>query len=255
MLFSPCASSIFNGKPVHECLEDIRNAGYDMYEFWSWWDQDIGKIAKKQSELEMKPAAICTRFIPLNDSNRRNEYIKGLKESIEVAQFLKCKMIISQVGQTIDDLSYSRQKKSIIDGLKACVPMIEAHDITLVFEPLNTKIDHHGYFLEFAHEAFDIASKIGNEHVKVLYDIYHQYISERSPLVDILENINHIGHFHLAGYPGRHEPWIDSEIDYKAILCLIRNAGYAGGIGLEYFPVEENVEGLQKFSKTIHRSN
>ena len=74
MFFSPCISSLFKDEPVHEYLESIHNSGYENYEFWSWWDQDLAKILCKHSYLKMRLAAMCTHFIPLNDPKRRKEY-------------------------------------------------------------------------------------------------------------------------------------------------------------------------------------
>ena len=248
-VFSPCVSSLFSGKPVHECLAPVREAGYNHYEFWSWWDQDVDKILDEQTRLAMKPAAMCTRFIPLNDPARRSEYLQGLRESLRVAGLLGCPVIISQAGQALEGVTRARQHDSIRDGLTACLPLLKGTGVTLALEPLNIQIDHPGYYLTHATEAFDIAGEVGSGSVKVLYDIYHQYITERSPLSDILDNLNAIAHFHLAGYPGRHEPWVDSEIDYRAILRAIRSAGYEGGIGLEYSPLGDVGEGLREFAE------
>ena len=249
MFFSPCVSSLFAGKPVHECLASVREAGYGHYEFWSWWDQDVEKILAEQARLDMKPAAMCTRFIPLNDPARRGEYLQGLRESLQVARQLDSPVIISQVGQALEGLTRTQQHDSIRDGLTACLPLLQDYGVTLAIEPLNTQIDHPGYYLTHATEAFGIVREVGSPSVKVLYDIYHQYITEKCPLDDILDNLKAIAHFHLAGYPGRHEPWISSKIDYRAILRRLRKAGYKGSVGLEYFPLGEAVEGLREFAE------
>ncbi len=255
MFFSPCVSSLFPGKPVHECLAPVRQAGYERYEFWSWWDQDVEKILALQAGLGMKPAAMCTRFIPLNDPERRGEYLQGLRETLRVAKLLGCPVIISQVGQAIEGVPRAQQHDSIRDGLIACLPLLEGSGVTLAIEPLNTHIDHPGYYLTQAAEAFDLVREVGSPCVKVLYDIYHQYIMEKSPLCDILGNLNVIAHFHLAGYPGRHEPWIGSQIDYQAILHGLRIAGYEGGVGLEYSPLGDIGEGLMAFAGKVGIAN
>lgn len=80
------------------------------------------------------------------------------------------------------------------------------YDLTLVIEPLNTKVDHPGYYLWRAAEAFDIVDEVEDDHVKVLYDLYHQAVMQDLRLYEIERNIDKIGHFHMAGCPGRHEP-------------------------------------------------
>ena len=247
MFFSPCVSALFAGKPVHECLAPVRAAGYRCYEFWGWWDQDVRKIHDEQTRLEMKPAAMCTRFIPLNDPSRKSEYLRGLRESLETAKLLDCPVIISQTGQALAGVPRQRQHDSIRNGLRACLPMLEDSSVTLAIEPLNTLIDHPGYYLTHTAEAYDIVSQVDSIFVRALYDIYHQYITEKSPLKDILANLGSIGHFHLAGYPDRHEPWLNSEIPFRAILRALKNAGFDGGVGLEYFPRNDAADGLRAF--------
>ena len=131
------------------------------------------------------------------------------------------------------------------------MPILQENDLTLVIEPLNTRIDHAGYYLWSAEEAFRIVEEVGSPHVKVLYDLYHQYVMEDLDLTLLVENIDKIGHFHMAGYPGRHEPMRDSEIDYARILGAIRQSGYSESVGLEYIPVYEVKEGLDELYQQL----
>ena len=59
----------------------------------------------------------------------------------------------------------------------------------------------------------------------------------------IKEYIPYIGHFHAAGNPGRHELY-QSEIDYEKVFAAIKETGYEGCIGLEYFPEDDPAKGL-----------
>ena len=246
MVYSACVPAIFSGTPVHQALPLVRAAGLSHYEFWSWWDQDVEKIVVAQTSLGLKPAALCTRNFILNDSARREEYLDGLRQTIDVCRRLGCSTIITQVGQEIPGISRQVQHEHIVEGLKACVPMLEEARMTLVFEPLHTRVDHVGYYLWSCEEAFQIQREVGSEYVKVLVDLYHQYVMDDLDLPRILANLDKIGHFHVAGFPGRHEPHHDSEIDYETILAAIRRAGYSGAVGLEYFPVRPASEGLRK---------
>ena len=94
--------------------------------------------------------------------------------------------------------------------------------------------------------------EVQDDHVKVLYDMYHQYVMGDLVVEEIVKNIDKIGHFHMAGYPGRHEPLMDCEIDYPRILRSIRESGYDGGIGLEYVPIHDAAEGLKVLYGQLH---
>jgi len=80
--------------------------------------------------------------------------------------------------------------------------------------------------------------------VKLLYDIYHQQITEGNLIATITSNIDLIGHFHAADVPGRHEPGT-GEINYANVLAAIDEAGYEGFIGLEYKPTGPTPDTLQ----------
>ena len=254
MHYSVCASAVFSGAPLPEALSSVREAGYDRYEFWSWWDQDLDALVRAQGQQQLSAAAMCTRFIPLTDPACRAEYIAGLEETIEASERLGCASLISQVGQEMPGIPRERQHSSIVEGLRACVPMLRASGRTLVIEPLNTKIDHQGYYLWQSEEAFRIVDAVGHPCVRVLYDVYHQHIMGEDTAREIQRNIDKIGHIHIAGYPGRHEllggelpggEFLGGEIDLGPVLEALTRGGYAGAVGLEYFPVGDPVEGLR----------
>jgi hydroxypyruvate isomerase len=105
----------------------------------------------------------------------------------------------------------------------------------VVVEPLNVLVDHPGYYLTASAEGFEILDEVGSQAVKLLFDIYHQQITEGNLLANIVPHIKQIGHFHVADVPGRHEPGT-GEINYANVFHAIDKAGYEGFVGLEYWP-------------------
>lgn len=251
MFYSVCVSALFGGLPVPEAIGRVKEAGLDVCEFWSWWDKDIGAVRRALDEHGVRLSAMCTRFVPFNDPARRQEYLDGLKETLDAARLLGCQTIISQVGQEQAHLSRQEQTQSIIDGLKACLPLLEEAGVTLTIEPLNTLVDHKGYFLARSDEAFAIVREVSSPHVKVLFDIYHQQITEGNLIPNLTANAEWIGHVHIAGHPGRHEPFGRNEIHYPSVLGALKEAGYTGAIGLEYFPRMDAMESLKTLQREI----
>ena len=246
MYYSACIPALFGGKTAQEALAGAHAAGLKHYEFWGWDEKQIDEYLAAQKEYGLTPVAMCTTFHELTDPNGREKYVEGIKKTIPVCKKLGCKNIISQVGPERSDISRQAQHESIVAGLKAAAPYVEEAGLTLVFEPLNTRIDHVGYYLWSADEAFQIEEEVGSSNVKVLMDLYHQYVMDDLDISKIVANLLKIGHFHMAGYPGRHEPLIDSEVDYATILSAIRKAGYQEAVGLEYFPIHPAAEGLKE---------
>jgi hydroxypyruvate isomerase len=237
--------AVYHQKDFYDSLKEIKSLGVNSFEFWCWWEKDLEKIKQVKEDLGLEVSTFCTRFVSLVDGSKREDYIAGLQASIAVAHQLNCRKLISQVG---NDLGTPREEqlKNVIEGLRACAPILEKEGITLMIEPLNTKVDHMGYFLSHSEEAFHIIKKVNSPNVKVLFDIYHQQITEGHLIQRITENIHNIAHFHAAGNPGRHELY-HGEINYPEIFKVIDALGYAGDIGFEYFPIEEPSEGIVAF--------
>lgn len=144
MKLSVCVEALFNGWDITEGMKAIKEAGVDAFEFWGWWGKDLDEIKRAKEELGLNIAAFCTRMISLVDSTLREDYIKGLKETIEVARYLGCNKLITQVGNELGDVDRGQQRRNLVDGLKTCSPILEDAGITLLVEPLNTLVDHKG---------------------------------------------------------------------------------------------------------------
>lgn len=241
---SVCIDAVLDGKPVSDALQIVADCGIPAFEFWCWWEKDIDELIAARDRLSLKIAACCTKFVSLVDPATRPEYLAGLTESIAAAQRLDCPTLISQVGDFIPGRSRDEQHQSLVDGLRAAAPLLETAGITLVIEPLNEKVDHAGYYLVRSDEAFDIIDEVGSPNIKVVFDIYHQQISEGDLITNITENIDKIGHFHAAGNPGRNE-MTTGEINYPQVIAAIQQTNYAGYMGLEYWPKQDPATGLK----------
>jgi len=245
MKVSICVDAVYIGKDFIESLKEISSIGGKAFEFWTWWDKDLKAIKATKEELGLEVVAFCTKFVSLVDLSKREEYISGLKESIEAANFMGCKTLISQIGNDTGS-PREEQRQNIIDGLKACVPFLQEAGVTLVLEPLNIYVDHAGYYLYSSQEGFDIVEAVGSNNVKLLFDLYHQQIMEGNLIRNSTGNIDKIAHFHAAGNPGRHELSI-GEVNYQEVFKAIDASVYGGYVGFEYFPIEEPAKGIKAF--------
>ncbi|HZG55610.1 TIM barrel protein [Paenibacillus sp.] len=138
-----------------------------------------------------------------------------------------------------------QQRRSIVEGLRAAAPLLGEAGMTLMLEPLNTRVDHPGYYLAGANEGLEIVGEVDHASVRLLFDIYHQQIMEGDLIRTITKHIDWIGHFHAAGNPGRRELHL-GEIHYPAVFQAIADTSYEGYIGLEYFPLNDPLDGLKR---------
>jgi hydroxypyruvate isomerase len=250
---SLCIDAVFGDLSFDEACEASSKANISTIEFWSWWDKDLTELQSAVTKYNLSISCCCTKFISLVAPSQREAYLQGLAESIEIAKRLNISTLISQVGDFIEDVPRDVQKQSLIDGLRAAAPLLENTGITLVVEPLNELIDHKGYYLVQSQEAFDIIKQVSSPNIKVLFDIYHQQISEGNVINNILPNIDYIGHFHAAGNPGRNELQ-KGEINYPQVFSAIQQTNYKGYVGLEYWPAtEEPIRSLQEVSHWLDK--
>ena len=235
----PC---FFGSLPFEEAVKKVSDLGYEYVEIYDWKKLNLESAARVLKSSGVTLLSMCTTDFRLTDPEYRTQWLEGLRESCEAAAVLGVKKLITQVGM---DTGAERdiQHKSIVDGLRAGVKMLENAGVTVMIEPLNTKVDHLGYYLTSSSEAFDIIREVGNTNVKVVFDIYHQQVSEGNIIPNITENLDLIAHLHAAGHPGRNELQF-GENDYRNIFAAVDKAGYSGACGLEYSPLLDPEESL-----------
>jgi hydroxypyruvate isomerase len=122
------------------------------------------------------------------------------------------------------------------EGLKQLIPLAEEHQVTLVMELLNSKIDHKDYQCDKTDWGVKLAKMIGSDNFKLLYDIYHMQIDEGDVIRTIKENHYYIAHYHTAGVPGRNEIDDTQELNYPAIMKAIQSTGFNGFVAQEFIP-------------------
>ena len=240
----PC---FFGGDDFCAALKKIGELGFAAAETYDWKRLDPEKVRAAQEESGVKLISMCTSFFNMTAPECRGQWVDGLRESCEAAKKMGVSMLITQVGNDTGE-ERALQHESIVRGIRAGAPILEEYGITLLVEPLNILVDHKGYYLPSSAEAFDIIREAGCKNAKVVFDIYHQQISEGNIIPNILANLDMIAHLHCAGHPGRHDLQF-GENDYKVIFEAVDKAGYTGFCGLEYSPRGDAAESLETFKK------
>lgn len=245
---SVCIDMMFSRYDFYERMGVVKSCGIDTIEFWKWTNKDIDRIVALLKEKEMKLSIFnidssdeqlsydLSRGI-LNDG-RVEDFLKALEESIPVYKKLGASAMIVLIGE-----HKAYNEEYVYKCLEAAKPLLEEHDINLIVEPLNN-IDRQGYSMPYAAPVFELLRKLNSPHIKMLYDIYHQNMMGDFSMEDIKENIDLIGHFHVADAPGRHEPGTGN-VDYAAIFSEIKKLPYEGCIGLEYRATKNDEETLE----------
>ncbi len=250
---SVCIEALFTKVPFVQRLDEVKKAGLTAFEFWGWRNKakDLDALAKKKDELGLTVAVFsCDTGGALVAPGSKEKFLPTLKESIEVARKLGAKRMIVTVGQEIKDLPRSAQHNNIVEALKAGAPLCEQAGVTLCLEPLNVLVNHKGYYLATSDEGFQIIDEVGSPNVLLLFDIYHQQITEGNIIRNATspDKVKKIGHYHVADVPGRAEPGT-GEIHWFNVFKAIAQSGYTGFIGLEMWPKGDHAEAVKATMK------
>jgi len=233
MKISVCIDMMFSYCDFYDRFEKVKKCGIDTVEFWKWSNKDIDKIKQNNMNVSIfnidsadeKLSYDLSRGI-LNDG-RVDDFLKALSESIPVYKKLDAKAMIVLIGENKE-----YNEENVLKCLLAAKEIVEKENVTLIIEPLNN-IDRVGYSMPYATPVFNLFKKVNSKNIKMLYDIYHQNMMGDFNIEEIKQNIDYIGHFHVADVPGRHEVGT-GKVDYINIIKTINTLNYNGYIGLEY---------------------
>lgn len=132
-----------------------------------------------------------------------------------------------------------------MDILKKIAPHAENAGVTLVLELLNSRVDHPDYHADRTAWGVGVVQGVASPRVKVLYDVYHMQIMEGDLIRTIGAAHEHIGHYHTAGNPGRHDLDDRQEIQYAPVFRAIRDTGFDGYVAHEFIPRGEPLAALR----------
>jgi hydroxypyruvate isomerase len=136
-----------------------------------------------------------------------------------------------------------------VKGLKQLMPLAEKHNVVLVMELLNSKINHKDYQCDRTSWGAELCKRLGSENFKLLYDIYHMQIDEGDLIRNIREYHQYIAHYHTAGVPGRNEIDDTQELYYPAIMKAIAETGFKGFVAQEFIP--KNADKIASLKKAV----
>ncbi|WP_101294241.1 hydroxypyruvate isomerase family protein [Halegenticoccus soli] len=235
-------------------IERATAIGVDGFEFFRWEEHDAGTVGELCDEHGVEVAATLSAGGGSNIDDfdgpamTRPESVEtvvaDVERSLDAAAALGARSLIVTTGPEQPNLDRDAQRASVAEVLDRVAPAAESAGVTVVVEPLNVAVDHPGYFLTDSEEAFEIVESVGSDRVRVLYDVYHQQITEGNIIETVRERVGLIGHFHVADVPGRHEPGT-GELNYPNVLAAIAETGYDGYVGCEFFPAGDPDEAVR----------
>ncbi|MDP7272749.1 MAG: TIM barrel protein, partial [Candidatus Marinimicrobia bacterium] len=189
------------------------------------------QIAKKMSQLDMTMGVFVAHNIYWQEPNlttgnkeRQDEFVQNVKDSIEVAKRVNATWMTVVPGYVDLGLETAYQTANVVEALRRACEALEPHGLIIVLEPLNWWANHAGQFLTKIPQAFEICRAVNSPSCKILFDIYHQQITEGNLIPNMDNAWSEIAYFQIGDNPGRKEP-TTGEINYLNVFKYIHEKG------------------------------
>ncbi|MEK8052775.1 TIM barrel protein [Ideonella sp. DXS22W] len=220
-------------------------AGLEKVEFHMWNQVDLDAVAAalKETGVHLQSITVGPR-VGCVDRSKTDFIREALQRTIATCQRLGATDMIIAGGPALKDASAAEQHAAMVHNLKHLAPVAADAGMRLLLEPLNTRVDHPGFFMASAIEGLDIVEEVNHPAVRLLYDAYHAEVMGEDH-AQILQRAHLIGYVQVADTNGRHEPGTGT-IDWATWLPALTAAGYTGDIGLEYRPSNGTLASLQR---------
>jgi len=238
-----------------EKLEIAARAGLQSVEligeYAQWSDADIARIKKVARSFGLGMDTLLAspdwnkRPVAMVDPAARDAFLADVRNAIVFAQKLEIPQIILMSGNAIAGRTHEEQYASLLEGTKRAGDLAAEAKLTAIVEPLNSLINHKGFFLTTCTEGLKLIREVDNPHLRLLFDLYHEQVQQGNVIHTLTEAAPYVAVFHVADNPGRNDPGT-GEMNYPNIYKAIQKAGYSGYLAMEYLPLGESVASLTK---------
>ncbi|MCR9016570.1 hydroxypyruvate isomerase family protein [Aquiflexum gelatinilyticum] len=223
----------FNPMTIEELCIEIKKIGFNA----------IDLIGPNNWHILQKHGVVCSMCNGAdmgivkgwNDPKNHEQLIKGYEEIIPLVAKAGYKNLIAFSGNR-NGMDDETGLKNSAEGLKKIMATAEKHNVMIIMELLNSKVDHADYMCDKSAWGIELCKRVGSSNLKLLYDIYHMQIMEGDIIRTIKRDHQYFGHYHTAGNPGRNEIDETQEIYYPPIVKAILDTGYKGYFCQEFVP-------------------
>jgi hydroxypyruvate isomerase len=198
-------------------------------------------IGQELERLGMQMGVFVAHTINWNEptlasgrADARDQFLQEIRDSVDVARRVNATWMTVVPGHIDLRQEMGFQTVHVVETLRRAAEILEPHGLVMVLEPLNWWTNHPGVFLTRTSQAFEICRAVDSPACKILFDIYHQQITEGNLIPNIDRAWSEIAYFQIGDNPGRREP-TTGEINYANVFeHLHRVRNYRGILGMEH---------------------
>jgi hydroxypyruvate isomerase len=237
--FSANLGFLWSDLTLPDAIHAAKAAGFDAVECHWPYDVPAGDVLSALQATGMEMLGLNTRRgNPDQGDNglsalpdRVNEARAAIDEALAYAVAIKAANIHVMAGFSEGQTAHD----TFVANLRYATKLADAHDITILIEPLNG-YDAPGYFLKTTQQAKAIIQELAAPNLKLMFDCYHVQLTEGDLTHRLQDLLPIVGHIQFASIPGRGTP-DHGEVNYGYIFEAIASLGFTGPLGAEYKPV------------------
>jgi hydroxypyruvate isomerase len=245
--------TVYRKLPFEERLEKVHEAGYRnvelVGEYRNWTPAEFDKAIAKQKELGINFDVTAGLKHHVGNPADRDALLADVTNELPIMQRLNCPACIIMSGNVVPGMPREQQHASCIEGLKRAAAIVEGKQINgqpvrLLLENIDPE-ENPKYYLTSVAEGFEIIRAVNHPQVQLLYDFFHEQISEGNLIEKLEKNIQYTGLVHIADVPGRHIPGT-GEIHYDNIYRKLQELNYNRMVAMEFMPLGDPIEELRR---------
>ena len=249
--FAANLSMLFTEVDFLDRFQLAANCGFRGVEFMIPYDWKPGELAGRLLSNGLTQALINAPPGDLRAGDRglaavpgrEAVFRHGFEQALDYAEALRCDQIHVMAGMLANEDGRADAHACFVENLIWAAGRAAERGVTVLIEPINTRVDAPGYFLSTIAQARTIIDAVASDTLFLQCDLYHAQIMNGNLAEIIGSTLPIIRHIQVAGVPGRHEP-DHGEINYPYLFSLIDSLGYTGWIGCEYRPAGATLDGL-----------
>lgn len=249
--FAANLSFLFADRPFSERFAAAAAAGFRGVEYLFPYDWPAHDVADWLRDADVEQVLFN---LPPGDwaagerglaclPHRQGEFAESVEQALDYAMILDCERVHCMAGLRPAGHDEAELEATYVANLRHAADRFATIGATVTIEPINSRIDMPGYWLDGVDKAIRLLDAVDRDNVKLQLDLYHAQIIQGDLARTLEAHIGRIGHVQIADNPGRHEPG-SGEINYPFLFGLLDRLGYAGWVGCEYKPLTTTEAGL-----------
>jgi hydroxypyruvate isomerase len=251
----------FRPMPFLDRINAAKALGFSAVEIWNPYHAKSGKAPEAIANRAKEQGIRITSYSPtppnFADPNNKEAIDKWLVLAITAGKTLNVPNFNLTGHKLIEGLSIEEMVENYTAVLNRIVPSLEDEGMVATIEPYNP-YNHKGHFIYGNEPALSICRQVNSPSVKINWDFFHMQRTNGNLITHLENGFDQVAYVQFADSPARNQPGT-GEVAYGNVFSRLRELGYKGFIGAEFFPKNKDTlkaaSDLAMLAKSIHLLN